>query len=90
MKPKVPMMKAPGIDTKEFELIKKMVALVSNFVISGDPNSPCNDFGFTSVTNDPFSCLDISNDSFKMIEMPEKERMDLWDEILQEANIPVC
>lgn len=90
MKPKSSFIKGPGIDSKEFELIKKVVNLIANFVITGDPNGSCNEFGFTPVTTDPFNCLDISNDSFKMFELPEKKRMELWDEILQEANIPIC
>lgn len=90
MKPNFPMLPMPGLESKEFELIKKMISLVTSFIIKGKPNSPCHDFGFEPVVDDPFRCLDISNDSIKMFELPEKERMKVWDEILQEVNVPVC
>jgi Carboxylesterase family len=84
------MIPAPKLDSTEFELIKKFVSLVTSFIIKGDPNNSSDDFNFESVSTDSFSCLGISNDSIKMIELPEKERMKVWDEILQDVNVPAC
>lgn len=82
---------APGIDSKEFKLIKQMVSLVTSFIINGNPNDEINlpEINFTPVYADPFHCLDISNESIKMFELPEKKRMQVWDEVLEEAKIPV-
>jgi hypothetical protein len=82
----------PSIDSKEFEMIKKMVSIVASFVISGNPNNDPNnqDFVFEAVTSEsPLKCLDFSNDHIEMIDFPEIERMKVWDEILEDANIPV-
>lgn len=89
MKPNFPMLATPSLDSKEFELIKKMTSLVTSFIIEGNPNSRCHDFGFEPIVDDPFWCLNISNDSIGMLELPEKERMKVWDEILKEVNVPV-
>jgi hypothetical protein len=90
MKADSTIIKGPGIDSKEFELVKKFIRLVTNFIITGNPNGSNNEFNFLPVANDPFHCLDISNDSFEMFELPEKARMQLWDEVLKDADIPIC
>jgi hypothetical protein len=90
-KPDLPIFPTPALESKEFEMIKKMVSIVTSFIINGNPKDDTNeDFVFEPATKEsPLMCLDISNDSIKMIELPEKERMKVWDEILDDANIPL-
>jgi hypothetical protein len=90
-KPNLPIFPTPAIESKEFEMIKKMVSIITSFIINGNPKDNTNDgFVFETTTNEsPLMCLDISNDSFKMIALPEKARMKVWDEILEDANIPL-
>lgn len=90
-KPNLPIFPTPAILSKEFEMIKTMVSIVSSFIINGKPKNSTHDgFLFEPTTNEsPLMCFDISNDSIKMIELPEKERMKVWDEILEDAGIPL-
>lgn len=89
---KPPLIEMPSIESKEYEMIKKMVSIVTSFIINGDPNNDPNSHGFDFqpvLKENPSMCFEISNDTLKMIELPEKERMKTWIEILTEANIPV-
>jgi Carboxylesterase family len=86
------MLKAPAIESKEFEIIKKMVSIVTSFIINGNPNNnpDIENIAWKPATNEsPLMCLNISNDSIKMIELPEKARMKVWDEILEDAGVPL-
>lgn len=74
--------KAPGIGSIEFELIKKMIWLFTNFMINGI-QTKCDD-GKTWEAADaasPIKCLNFSNNSTEMIIFPEEERLKAWDEI---------
>lgn len=84
----VPMFAPVKIESKEFEMIKKMVSIVTSFIINGNPNTSDITFDQTTSKN-PFNCLNISNDLIEMFELPEKERMKFWDGILKDANIPL-
>lgn len=84
----IPMMKAPEINSKEFGLIKKMVSIVTSFIISGDPNS-FEDLSWEPTTSsNPLMCLNMTNDLFEMIPLPEESRLRVLDEILAEAGVP--
>lgn len=89
---KSPLAAVPAVESKEFELIRKMVSIVTSFIISGDPNNDPNNqnFNFQPVSSEnALMCLDISNENFTMIEFPETKRMKIWDELLEDAKIPV-
>lgn len=87
-KPHVPMIPVPSIESKEYEIIKKMVSIVTSFMSNGNPN--IEDLAWEPVSSEnPMKCLDMSNDSFEMFELPEKERMKVWDEIFEDAKVPI-
>lgn len=89
---KPPMLEVPMIESLEFQLIKRIVSTITSFIINGDPNSDSNnqDFTFEPVSSgNPLESLDISNEAWKMIEFPEKERMKVWDEIFEEEKVPL-
>ena len=87
--PSLPGGKLPGIDSVEFALIKKMVAVVTSFIINGDPNSS----GVLDSTWQPVSgknhleCLHMANDSFKLVQLPDEERFKALNEIFESVNV---
>lgn len=86
----MPGMPLPTIDSKEFELIKRMVSFITSFAINGTPNCFENDTEWDPVDPDnPFKCLNITNDSSEMIEFPGVDRLKVWDEICEDSNVPV-
>lgn len=89
-KPHLDAFKIPPADSKEFELVKKFVSVITSFIVNGDPNNDEHLLGvnFEPVSSDGESlmCFDFSNDSMKMIEFPENQRMKFWDQILKEAH----
>lgn len=80
----------PGIDSKEFALINKMVSFITSFVISGNPNSIENDSIWEPVdASTPLKCFTISNDSFETNEFRAGDRLKVWDEICEDSNVPI-
>ncbi|XP_058066220.1 esterase B1-like [Anopheles bellator] len=84
---------------KSYELRNTMVALWTNFAKYSDPTpAACPDAAKLpfrwepqqNVPEDaehvPLMCLNITNDTIRMAEMPEKRRMDFWTEIYQRYN----
>lgn len=81
-------LKAPGISSIEFELIKKMISLVTSFVIDGNPTSFESEVTWDPITSTkPFECLNISNDSTSVIPLPEQERLEVWEEIFKANDL---
>lgn len=86
----VPFSKAPSIDSKEFALIKQMVSIVASFIIDGKPSYTDDGTEWEPITkSDPLECVNITNDSIEVIPLPEQARMKVWDEILEDANVPL-
>lgn len=86
----LPGLPSPGLESEEFKFIKQMVAIVTSFIINGDPNSFENDFDWPAMTTSNVeSCLNISNKAIEMIPLPELDGLKVWDEILREANVPL-
>lgn len=89
-KPSLPGVIAPRIDSKEFALINEMVSYITSFVISGNPNSLENENFWEPVdASTPLKCYSISNDSSETIEFSAIERLKVWDEICEDANVPI-
>lgn len=81
--------KVPGIDSKEFELIKKMVETFTSFIISGDPNNEAIPTWQPVSTARPTQCMNLTNELFEMISLPEEKRLKIWDQILNDEGIPL-
>ena len=80
----------PAIESKEFENVKKTVAIWTNFAITGDPN--CSEIGDdkwlpVESTNLPLKCLNIGTDNCKFIDLPETERLGVWNSIFKQAGV---
>lgn len=80
---------SPRIDSKEFEIIKKMTETFSAFAMHGNPNNSEIGGAFETIDSSdlPFKCLNIRHDEIKMQEMPEGERLKTWNEIFQKENV---
>lgn len=76
-------MKAPGIQSKEHEMIKNMVSAVTSFMITGKPSSDIL-WKPLSPSEKTLKCLNFSNDSIEVIPFPEQDRLRAWDEILKD------
>lgn len=86
----LPGMKAPAIDSKEFDDIKKVIGYIGSFIIDGNPASFDNKLEWPAVTPSTTSqCLDIKRDSMEIIRLPQADALRVWDEILEEAKVPV-
>jgi carboxylesterase 1 len=82
--------KQPAIDSKEFEMIKKMVAIYTSFAINGDPNTfELGDCKWDAVESIeiPLKCFNINQDLFKMIKLPESDRLLVWDAVYNAEGV---
>lgn len=87
-----PGVRLPEDHTPEFKMIQTMVALWTNFAISGNPNNP--DCAYTKgllwepIANKtlPYKVLNI-NKRLEVIELPETKRMELWDSIYENDQL---
>lgn len=80
---------APTVGSKEFELINQMVSFVTSFAINGDPNSTEIETDWKPIdSSTPLKCFSISNDSLKTIEFPAN-RLNVWNEICEDSNVPL-
>lgn len=81
---------APEIDSKEFNLIKQMVSYITSFIINGDPNNFYPETTWEPASSSgPLQCFNITNDSAEMTALPELDRLKVWDEICEDANVPL-
>lgn len=84
----LPGMEMPDMDSKEFELIRNMVSLLTSFMTSGDPNNfEDGQVWEPTVALSPIKCLNISNDSIEMKPLPEEKRLKRWDEIFADTDV---
>lgn len=80
----------PPPDSREFKTIDRMVGMFTSFAITGDPNCsevsnlkifPCDGNGNDS------QCVNITENNVTEIELPEINRMRVWDSIYHECEI---
>ena len=79
----------PTIDSKEFELLKKMTELWTNFASSGNPNDAweINDWEPVISSKPPLPCLNISEKKIEMMSLPESDRLMIWDTVFKDAKV---
>ena len=82
-------MDPPAIDSIEFENVKKIVDIFTSFAISGNPN--CNQFNELWKPIDsieiPLQVMNIGTDKCEFIDLPETERLIVWDKIFKDAGV---
>ncbi|XP_050092817.1 esterase B1-like [Anopheles aquasalis] len=79
----------PANDTFEYRTMMTMVELFSNFATSGNPNGGVAGDIWAPVGSSigPYNCLNITNDGLRYVELPERQRMELWDSLYQKEQL---
>lgn len=80
----------PSIESKEFENVKKIVTIWTNFAINGSPEySEIGDNEWTpnESTELPIKCMNIGTDKCEFIELPESERLTVFNAIYKKAGV---
>lgn len=75
------------IDSKDFEMLREMLNIYTNFARYGNPDVE-NNWGWKPYTSPslPLSGLNISDES-KVIEFPENQRIAVWNSIFEKENV---
>lgn len=81
----------PKIHSTEFRMINEMVELWTSFAISGvpEPSGLVSTSTWTEVVpyDDPPKFLKIFNDGIEMVQLPNFERLKVWNEIYRVAKV---
>lgn len=82
-------MPPPAIDSIEFENVKKTVDIFTSFAINGDPNSEwCNnEWKPIDSTELPLEAMNIGTEKCEFVELPETERLTVWNKIFEDAGV---
>ena len=78
----------PSSDSKEFEMITKVIAMITNFASSGNPNDSVLRCWEPVVTaKPPLNCLNISEKTIELQSLPESDRLMIWDTIYKDLRV---
>lgn len=79
-----PMYPPPAIDSPGFKNIVKVSGIITNFAIYGQTG--VDEWEANETLALPLKCLHLTKDDMKLIDLPETERLKVWDEIYREAG----
>ncbi|XP_055604380.1 uncharacterized protein LOC129752629 [Uranotaenia lowii] len=73
----------PPKDSFEYRVMLNMIDLLTTFASNnGNPNGGAtNDWEPVGREIVPYKCLNITNDGLEFIDLPERDRMQLWDSL---------
>lgn len=78
----------PTRESKEYEMMTKTIALITNFASNGNPNdSELREWIPVTSVKPPLQCLNISEKKIEMISLPESDRLLIWDTIYKDAKV---
>ncbi|XP_037038064.1 esterase B1-like [Bradysia coprophila] len=81
----------PSFDSREFKTIQRMVGIFTGFAISGNPN--CEEVSNLKIKpygeTNSFKCINITENNVTEIELPEINRMKVWDSVYEELQVPM-
>lgn len=80
----------PPEQSPEFATIQKIVGIFTSFAITGDPN--CDEVANLMKPFDgsePVKCINMTLNDIAEIELPEAEKLKVWNSIYEEANVPL-
>ncbi|XP_035789875.1 esterase B1-like [Anopheles albimanus] len=79
----------PVNDTFEYRTMMTMVELFTNFASTGNPNGGIAGDIWIPVGGSlgPYNCLNITNDGLSYVELPERQRMELWDSMYRKEQL---
>lgn len=75
----------PAIDSVEFKNIKKMIGIIANFAIYG--NHGIAEWEDNKSLELPLKCFNLTKDGDTFIDLPEADRLKVWDEIYRECGV---
>lgn len=80
---------SPAIDSIEFQNVKKIVDIFTSFAINGDPNCDwCNnEWKAIESTQLPLKAMNIGTEKCDFIELPETDRLSVWNKIFEDAGV---
>lgn len=82
-------MPPPAIESIEFENVKKTVEIFTNFAINGNPNCDwfSDEWKALKSTELPLKAMNIGTDKCEFIDLPETERLSVWNKIFEDAGL---
>jgi cholinesterase len=75
----------PTIDSIEFKNIMKTINIVTSFAIHGMPGVA--EWEENKSLELPLKCLHLHKEGMELIDLPETERLKVWDEVYREAGV---
>lgn len=80
---------SPSIDSIEFKNIMKTVDIFAGFAMNGDPNcSKCDDVWKPIASTElPIKVMNIGTEKCKFVDLPETERLAVWNGIFESAGV---
>lgn len=79
----------PRHNSTEFKVIERMVGICANFANEGHPN--CDEIKPVKFepqnSQDIIKCVQINENELKVIELPELEKLKIWQSVMQEAKM---
>jgi cholinesterase len=81
----------PPKNSPEFLTIQMLVGMFTSFAITGDPN--CDQVKSSLIKpfdgSDSFKCYNITLNDFAEVELPEAAKLNAWNAIYEETNVPL-
>jgi cholinesterase len=80
-----PLNPLPTIDSIEFKNVLKIVNIVTSFAIHG--MTGVAEWEENKSLELPLKCLHLHKEGMELIDLPETERLKVWDEVYREAGV---
>lgn len=81
----------PPLNSREFKTVERMVGIFTSFAITGNPN--CVEVSNLKMSphgeRNLFKCVNITENGVTEIELPEINRLKIWDSIYEEQSVPL-
>lgn len=82
----------PPLNSRESKTIQKMVGIFASFASTGNPN--CDEVTNLTIhpcggTDDTLRCINITENNVTEIELPDINRLKVWDSVYDELQIPM-
>ena len=81
----------PLPSSPEFLVIEKFVGILTSFAITGNPN--CDEITNLTIKpcqkSKPVMCVNLTLNDVAEIELPENDKLKVWNSIYEEANVPL-
>lgn len=79
--------KAPEADTKEFEVMQKIIDWMTKFASLGDRNAENPNWEPVISIKPPLNCFNMTEKKFELISLPESDRLMIWDTVYKDAKV---